>query len=103
MVDDGLIAFADVDGDNDPDLLITGSNSITGTSLLYINERILVFASGINTAEVPENTINLLTVKANHANASAVITYSVSGGADGALFTIDGTSRCINVYHCPGL
>jgi hypothetical protein len=34
----GSIAFADVDGDNDPDVLITGENNLGRISQLYINE-----------------------------------------------------------------
>ena len=97
----GSIAFADVDGDNDQDVFITGFSVFSGvTALLYINERTLVFTSGINTAEVPENTTDVLTVQATHADDD-VLTYSVSGGADRALFTIDGTSGVLTFITAP--
>lgn len=44
-VSDGSIAFADIDGDNDQDLIITGRNSSqTGISMLYTNNGVGVFS-----------------------------------------------------------
>ena len=94
-VENGAIAFADVDGDNDPDVLITGesnSDNLVATALLYINEKTPVFTSGnIIAVEVPENnTAAVLTVMATHAE-SKELTYAIGGGVDSALFNISAT------------
>lgn len=56
---DGSVAFADVDGDNDQDLLITGSHNFRGFSQLYINDGSGNFteASGNSFPEVEESAI----------------------------------------------
>lgn len=104
-VEAGSIAFADVGGDSDPDVFITGFNTLAGTtstSLLYINEKTPVFASGSSSmAEIPENTTNVLTVMTDDEDAGAVITYSISGGADRALFSIDANSEALTFITAP--
>ncbi|MDA9774521.1 T9SS type A sorting domain-containing protein, partial [Saprospiraceae bacterium] len=48
-VKDGYIAFADVDGDADQDLLVTGFNGSSGDSRLYINDGVGNFSEMLNT------------------------------------------------------
>ncbi|MBC3759099.1 VCBS repeat-containing protein, partial [Hyunsoonleella sp. SJ7] len=48
-VNNGSIAFADIDGDNDQDVLITGYNGSTGVSKLYANNGSGVFTEVVGT------------------------------------------------------
>jgi gliding motility-associated-like protein len=45
----GAMAFADVDGDNDPDALITGSDGFESSSKLYINDGLGNFTEVVGT------------------------------------------------------
>ena len=100
----GSIAFADVDGDSDQDVLITGvSNSAnpTLTALLYINEKIPVFASGSSAAaEVPENTTAVLTITTTNSD-SEMITYTISAGADSSRFSINQNTGVLTFKTAP--
>ncbi|MBC6426088.1 MAG: VCBS repeat-containing protein, partial [Ekhidna sp.] len=80
------IAFADVDGDDDPDVLITGDTGSGRIAKLYINDQAPVFSSE-SSASVLENTTAVLTVSADDTD-SEMLTYSL-GGADGSRFSID--------------
>ena len=46
---------------------------------------------------VAENTTAVTTVTATDADAGATLTYSISGGADAAKFTIDGTTGVLRL------
>ena len=48
-IDEGSIAFADIDGDNDQDVLITGANSTSKIAKLYTNNGSGVFVEVIGT------------------------------------------------------
>ena len=85
-VSSSSIAFSDVDGDDDPDVLITGYTGSERIAKLYINDQAPVFSSG-SSASVPENITAVLTVSAD--DDSETLTYSVSGGADEDSFSID--------------
>ncbi|NCC93520.1 MAG: cadherin repeat domain-containing protein, partial [Opitutae bacterium] len=50
---------------------------------------------------VAENTTAVTTVTATDADAGQTITYSLSGGADAAKFTIDGTTGALNFTAAP--
>ena len=101
---EGSIAFADVDGDNDDDVLITGLNNPsnpTATALLYINEKIPVFTSGSTTEiEVLENTTDVLAVSATDAD-SEMITYTISAGTDSASFNLVGATGVLTFKTAP--
>ena len=53
------------------------------------------------TASVVENTTAVLTVTATDADAGATLTYSISGGADRALFSINQTSGALAFATAP--
>ena len=95
------------DGDDDYEVIITVSdrdNSVMQTltiSVTDVNDNTPVITSDAST-NVAENTAATgLTVTATDADAGAVITYSVTGGADGALFTIEETSGALNFMTAP--
>lgn len=48
-VSEGAVAFADVDGDNDQDVLITGNNETENNSKLYINDGLGNFTEALDT------------------------------------------------------
>ena len=54
-----------------------------------------------NTKSVAEGTTDLLTVAATDADAGTVITYSISGGADGALFNINENTGALAFTTAP--
>jgi len=107
-VESGSVAFADVDGDGDHDVLITGNKgtyrnvcSINSgdpepIAKLYINNKIPVFASNIT---ISENTTVVLTVTVS--DDSEMIHYRISGGADRALFSINETSGELTFKAAP--
>ncbi|MBC6410317.1 MAG: VCBS repeat-containing protein, partial [Ekhidna sp.] len=97
-VNNSSIAFADVDGDDDPDVLITGDTGSGRIAKLYINDQAPVFSSG-NSASVPENTTAVLIVTAD--DDSETLTYSVSGGADRSLFSINRSSGALTFSTAP--
>ncbi|MBC6411034.1 MAG: VCBS repeat-containing protein, partial [Ekhidna sp.] len=92
------VAFADVDGDDDSDVLITGWTGSKRIAKLYINDQAPVFSSG-SSASVPENATEVLTVNADED--SETITYSVSGGADRSLFSISRNSGALTFNTAP--
>ncbi|MBC6409973.1 MAG: VCBS repeat-containing protein, partial [Ekhidna sp.] len=93
------IAFADVDKDGDQDVLITGQNNdLERIAKLYINDQAPVFSSE-SSASVPENTTAVLTVSAD--DDSETLTYSVSGGADRSLFSINRNSGALTFNTAP--
>ena len=50
---------------------------------------------------VAENTTAVTTVTATDADAGATLTYSIIGGADAAMFTIDGTTGALTFITAP--
>ena len=85
---------ADDNTDNDYVVQVTasdGSNStdqIITVSITDENDENPVFTSS-DAVEVPENTTTVITVTATDADAESTIIYSLSGGTDQSLFTID--------------
>ena len=90
----------DFDGDNIYEVEVTADDGNGGTTAQLIsvtvtpaNDNNPVFTSP-NTANVAENTTPVMTVTTTDADLPAqTIGYSISGGADGALFTIDGSGN----------
>lgn len=80
--------------------------TLTGTiSVTDVNEATPVITSngGGATASisVAENTTAVTTVTATDADATSVLTYSISGGADAALFQINATTGVLSFISAP--
>jgi len=65
-----------------------------------VNEFSPMFSSGTS-ADVPENTTTVLTVRADDADGTASIEYSVSGGEDRSLFQIDSDNGQLTFIAAP--
>ena len=97
---------ASADGDDDYEVIVTasdGDNSVMQTitvTVTDVNDNDPVITSDA-TATVAENTTDVLTVTATDADAGAVIRYSISGGADRSLFSIDANSGVLTFITAP--
>jgi len=95
------IAFADVDGANGPDLIISGENSGTGTTELYLNDGSGGFSSSSETFEAVRNSSiavgdtdgdgspDLLVTGLNDSNAPVAKLYTNDGS--GSFTEVTGT------------
>jgi hypothetical protein len=98
---------ADVGANNIYDLQVTASSggstavqTLTVT-VLPVNDNAPVFTSSA-TATIPENSTAVKTVTATDADLPAqTITYSISGGADSALFSINPTTGVLTFVSAP--
>ena len=94
------------DGDDDYEVEVTvsdGTNSAMQTitvTVTDVNDNDPVITS-LTTASVVEGTTTVLTVTATDADAGTILTYSVSGGADRALFRINQTSGALTFATAP--
>lgn len=80
-MDEGTIVFGDIDGDNDPDLLITGELNFTGFILqLYINK-----GSSFPTSTIETPSIPMLTVVPNPFHQSTTFEIESIPGDQGIL------------------
>ena len=97
---------ADQGSDNDYEVIVTasdGTNSIAQTITITVtdeNDNSPMITSSA-TASVVEGTTSVLTVMADDADAGTTLTYSVSGGADRALFRINQTSGALTFITAP--
>ena len=97
---------ASADGDDDYEVIVTasdGDNSVMQTitvTVTDVNDNDPVITSDA-TATLAENTTDVLTVTATDADAGAVIRYSISGGADRSLFSIDANSGVLTFITAP--
>ena len=98
----------DADANNVYEVEITASDGSGRTTVQAIqitvtpvNDNNPVFTSP-TTANVPENTTAVLTVNATDADSpTQTVTYSLSGGADAALFSIDNTTGALTFIAAP--
>ena len=74
------------------------NTAVWGTSIGSSNSAPTITSS--NTVSIPENQQSVITVQANDPEGSA-ISYSVTGGTDQSLFSIDSTSGLLNLIHTP--
>ena len=94
------------DGDDDYEVIVTasdGENSVTQTitiTVTDVNDNDPAITSAA-TASIVEGTIEVLTVTATDADAGTTLTYSISGSADGALFSIDASSGVLTFITAP--
>ena len=90
-------APGDANGDNDYEIIVTASDGANNTSqavtvtVTNVNDNTPVFTSP-DSASVAENETAAYTAMATDADADDTLSYSLSGGADAALFTIDATT-----------
>jgi VCBS repeat-containing protein len=97
-------APADAGGNNVYDVQVTANDGTTGTAqnvaitVTDADEAPTVTSS--NSANVPENTTAVLTVTGNDPEA-ATLTFSISGGADAALFSINATTGVLTFNAAP--
>ncbi|MCB1560705.1 MAG: cadherin domain-containing protein [Xanthomonadales bacterium] len=78
----------------------TGSATITinVTDVAENTAPVLTSATAVN---VPENSTAAQTATATDADAGDTLTYSISGGADAALFAINGTTGALSFQSAP--
>ena len=94
------------DDDNVYEVIVTASDG-TNTDMQTINVTVTdendndPMITSNNTKSVAEGTADLLTVTATDADAGTVIIYSISGGADGASFSINSTSGALTFTTAP--
>jgi hypothetical protein len=102
-------ARGDSNGDNVYDVVVAASDgSFTDTqalavSVTNVNEEVTIisnFGGTIATLQVAENSLAVDVVAARDADGGAVV-YSISGGADAALFTIDPVSGAVSFRSAP--
>ena len=90
-------APGDANSDNDYEIIVTASDGANNTNqavtvtVTNVNDNTPVFTSP-DSASVAENETAAYTAMATDADASDTLSYSLSGGADAALFTIDATT-----------
>lgn len=100
-------APADAGADNIYDIVVTASDGVNASSLAVAitvtdvvdTNAAPVFTSGA-AASVGENTTAAYTAVATDANSDPV-TYSITGGADAALFSINATSGAVTFNAAP--
>ena len=94
------------DGDDDYEVIVTvsdGTNMDMQTITVTVtdeNDNTPIITSPA-TASIAENTTDVLTVTATDEDAGTTLTYSISGGADRALFNIDRTSGVLTFITVP--
>ena len=99
----------DANGDNVYDIIVTASDNTGGT--LDTNQAVAITVTGVNdnapvftspdSASVAENQTAAYTAMAADADASDVVSYRLSGGADVALFTIDEMTGVVSFMSAP--
>jgi Ca2+-binding RTX toxin-like protein len=106
-IDDSTMVYADVNGNTAADLVIklNGLHDLTNSDFLGVKNGapVIISDGGGATASITvnENTIAVTDVDATDPDAGAVLTYSIVGGADAALFTIDSTSGVLSFASAP--
>ena len=96
---------SDQGGDNDYEVIVTvsdGTNNAMQTitvTVTDVNEPPVINSEA--TASVVEGTTTVLTVTATDADAGTTLMYSISGGADAALFTINANSGALTFITAP--
>jgi uncharacterized repeat protein (TIGR01451 family) len=100
----------DVGGDNDYEVIVQASDgSLTDlqtitVSVIDVNEPPVITSDGggpTASVSVPENTTSVTTVTATDPDLSTIPSYSISGGADAAKFTIDPSSGALSFVTPP--
>jgi type III secretion system FlhB-like substrate exporter len=102
---------ADADGDNVYDVEVTVSDGnfsdvqAVSVTVTDINDNAPVIISdgggAAASVNVDENTTAVTTVAATDADDGVTLVYSISGGADAALFSIDGNSGVLRFIAAP--
>ncbi|MBC6411032.1 MAG: cadherin domain-containing protein [Ekhidna sp.] len=85
--------------DDDADTPLTATATVTIT-VIDVNDNTPEITSD-NAKSVAENTTAVLTVVATDADASAMISYSLSGGSDRSSFSIDQNSGALTFNTAP--
>ncbi len=103
-VAESSIAFSDVDGDNDQDLLITGYNISYGAiAKLYTNDGMGNFTemTGTPFASVAGGSIAFSDVDGDNDQDLLITGYNISYGAIAKLYTNDGTGNFAEMMGTP--
>ena len=94
----------DQGGDNEYEVIVTVSddtnNAMQTITVTVTNENEAPMLAPTATASVAENTTAVLTITATDADAGTTLRYSISGGADQALFSIN-NSGALNFMTAP--
>ncbi|MEL7416900.1 MAG: Ig-like domain-containing protein, partial [Pseudomonadota bacterium] len=105
--DPGTLFDALDDGETTTDTFtydVTDGNGSTVTATVTVtisgaNDAAVITSAA--EASVAENTTEVLTVTATDVDSADLVTFSISGGADGALFTIDAISGALSFLTAP--
>ncbi|MEM7370612.1 MAG: T9SS type A sorting domain-containing protein [Bacteroidota bacterium] len=102
-VKSGSIAFADIDGDNDQDVLVSGRTGLSSITKLYTNDGVGNFSEVMNTPfdSVSISSIAFADVDGDN-DQDVLITGSAIGiGPISKLYTNDGTGNFIELINTP--
>ena len=100
----GAAAFADIDGDNDPDILITGDNDLLiPTAKLYVNDGTGTFTEVLGT---PFEGVSLGSVSFSDVDGDNDLDVLITGGIEAGgliakLYSNDGTGTFTEVMGTP--
>jgi Ca2+-binding RTX toxin-like protein len=103
-------APADADGDNVYDVVVQVSDGVfldrqaIAVTVTSVNEAPVITSNGgedTAAVTVAENTLAVADVDASDADPTDILTYSIVGGADQALFTIDAATGALSFLSAP--
>ncbi len=99
----GAVAFADIDGDNDQDLLLSGANNGTRTTKLYVNDGNGNYTEVAGTPFIPLLTSAIAFADIDgDGDQDVLVNGLTSGGVPSAkLYTNDGTGIFTEVPNVP--
>ena len=99
----GAVAFADIDGDNDQDVLLSGSNNGNRTTKLYVNDGSGIYTEVAGTPFVPLITSAIAFADIDgDGDQDVLVNGLASGGVPSAkLYTNDGTGIFTEVTNVP--
>lgn len=99
----GAVAFADIDGDNDQDVLLSGSNNGTRTTKLYSNDGSGIYTEVVGTPFIPLQTSAIAFADIDgDGDQDVLVNGLASGGVPSAkLYTNDGTGIFTEVPSVP--
>ncbi|MCT4664821.1 MAG: VCBS repeat-containing protein [Flavobacteriales bacterium] len=98
----GSVSFVDIDGDNDPDVLITGYSNVGRISELYTNDGNGVFTKVNNTpfAGVGNSSVSFADIDGDN-DQDVLIAGISAGGVISELYTNDGNGVFTKVNNTP--
>ena len=102
-VDEGDIAFADIDGDNDMDVLITGASSTTRIAKLYVNDGTGIFTEVIGTPfdGAWRGSLAFTDVDGDNDQDVLITGFNNSGNGNSKLYINNGTGSFTEQFGTP--